>query len=557
MQRSSSSDKNPLDYALKTSGITLLVADHERFGFSERTCYHFDLIETLTQKPNEDDGALGSRNQDTILSEQRSSSPLPSGDHKVDGIDSKPGKVPGSREDRDQDPFAWPDNECCGVVSLLECIPQTAIKTQRKRKRFLKRINEFNRIAEEEREKHLKEGHFYCHQPLKLPLQLNFNTRVTFAYEMTRMVFCVDASPTLTSTFGNTGHSDGAVCAVDRLEKMVRTYFNGLVVPITGAELKKREKDNTGSAGKNENDTGCTGSKSWWVPEIVVTVIACYPPSMTRGGEENLSVLVSDFSVHDASSATQLADRIVDWATIEVESEIASRLGRIGGRLDCSSSSLQDIIVQCVGVLSTLPSRGRPMIVLATDCRAVNCDSILDLVRDRKLKDTPLNVLDLSGSHSHRTGKKVNKVHEGPNYLTFEVDSPSEFPLIVPDDSEALHNVCKSTRGYFIDAERLQEAVSTIAGSVPISSSFHHDSYFSFKRRAVRPNALQWYTIFSLSPCCPLSNSSSSNLVSPPSYIQERQIVSKQMLIFSYSLNPIRAKGIIIMRVMDGYRLRK
>jgi hypothetical protein len=44
MQRSSSSDKNPLDYALKTSGITLLVADHERFGFSD-----FRLLIALCQ----------------------------------------------------------------------------------------------------------------------------------------------------------------------------------------------------------------------------------------------------------------------------------------------------------------------------------------------------------------------------------------------------------------------------------------------------------------------------------------------------------------------------
>lgn len=562
------------------SGIILLLSDHEKFGFSERACYHFDLIETLTQKPNVDGNLDASRTQHTILPPDQSTtlSPLKPDDENLEEEDISAEPNEGDAEElsqhgRDHDPFVRPDSGFAGVVSLLECIPQSPIKKQKKRKRFLKKIEDFNKRAEEIRTKCLEEGSgFYCHQPRKLPIRLNFNTRVTFAYEMTRMVFCIDASPTLTSTFGNTGHSDGAICAMDRLEKMVRTYFNGLVVPIsTGARIGKRQYDNNaGSSDKEEN------SKSLWVPDIVVTVIACFPASMTKEGQEKLSVLVSDFSVHDYASANALSDRIVAWATIEIESEIACRLGRIGGRLASSASSLQDIIVQCDAALSTMPSRGRPVIVVATDCRGVDCDSILDLVRDRKLKDIPLNVMDLSGSHSHRTaGNKTNKTHEGPNYLTFEVDSPSEFPLIIPDDSEALYHVCKSTQGYFIDADRLQEAVGAFAGSLPEKSSFAKDGYFSFKSRVVRPNALQWYTIFSLSPCCSMSNDSlpnaslpnSSGVFSPPSYIQERLQEERDDLkgkkkedkksIFSYPLDPIRAKGILIMRIMDRYRLRR
>lgn len=518
-----------------------------------RACYHFDLIETLTQKPKEEsDEASGTYSNDAITSSALSSY----SNHAVEILDST---TVSTKEQREQarNPFAQADNESCGVISLLECISQVPIKQHKKRKRLLKQIKEFNDTAKKEREKHLDDGSFYCHQPMDLPLHLNFNTRVSFAYELTSMVFCIDASPTLTSTFGNTGHSDGAICAMDRLEKMVRTYFKGLVVPIAGVEEK------TGRTVANENASIDDNESNLWVPEIAVTVIACYPPSMAVGSAEKLNVLVTDFLVHDIDSATLLADKIVDWATIEVESEIASKLGRIGGRLDCSASSLQDIIIQCDSALSTLPSRGRPIMVLATDCRAVHCDSILDLVRDRNLKDTPLNVLDLSGSHSHRTERRDNIVHEGPNYLTFEVDSPSEFPLIVPDDSEALHNVCKSTRGYFIDLERLQESVKTFAGNVCPSSSFYHDVYFSVKRRKVKLNALQNYTIFSLSPCCPIGNASWGN-IPPPLYIQKRrqmvsrhQMPSTKVTFFSYPLTPIRAKGILIMRIMDGYFPRR
>ena len=129
-----------------------------------------------------------------------------------------------------ENPFVRPNIETCGIISLLECTPEmnelnakSDEEGDKKRERFQK-ISEFNKKAEEERDKHLKLGQFYCHQPKELPLQLNFNKSiVTFAYEMTRMVFCIDASPTLTSTFGNTGHTslDGAVCALDRLDAMV------------------------------------------------------------------------------------------------------------------------------------------------------------------------------------------------------------------------------------------------------------------------------------------------------------------------------------------------
>jgi hypothetical protein len=228
-------------------------------------------------------------------------------------------------------PFPKAEALSCGIVSLLECIPQTPIRQPKKRKRLLKRIKEFNKEAEDARREHAENKKDYCHQPAKLPLKLNFNTRVAFAYDLTRMVFCLDASPTLTSTFGNVGYIDESICAMDRLEKMVRMYFRGLVQPITGAVVKQRSQN---------SDHSDSESSPWWNPSITVTVIAVFPPSMTRENEDASSVLITDYLVNNLSSADQLSEKIVDWATIEVENQIAARLGRLGGRLDSSSSSL-------------------------------------------------------------------------------------------------------------------------------------------------------------------------------------------------------------------------
>lgn len=523
----------------EANGITLLLSDHERFGFSERACYHFDLVETLTQAPQELRSAIGT---------STSSDQLTTGSLSLDGNEFGESieKICKSKEEDISS-----SNLFCGVLSLLECIPQVPLRQQKQRKRLLKRIKEFNRNIEEKRNRCSDKGLQYCHQPQKLPLRLNFNTRVAYAYDLTRLVFCLDASPTLTSTFGNVGYIDESICAMDRLESMVKAYFKGLIQPITGATFKKKKDVSNQKEAKEQ---------SWWQPTLSVTVIAVFPKSMTKNDDASFNCLVSDFTVEDSESAACISDRIVDWATIEIENEIATRLKTMGGKIDSSSSSLRDMIEKCDVALASMPTRGRPVITIATDCRAVECESILDLVRDRHLKDVPLNILDLSGSHSHRSGE--SNISTNPNYLTFDADGPNAFPLTLPDDSLNLFNACKSTRGYFVDSERLEEAIATVAGDVPASSPFFQDVYFAAKRRVVRPNALQWHTIFSLSPCCSLLHRFWGSMP-PPAYIQKRQtMVSKQVSggktnFFSYFLNPIRAKGILVMRIMDGYRPRR
>ena len=117
----------------------------------------------------------------------------------------------------------------CGVVSLLECVPTTPwYRLTRRQKRALKNeIRGFNLEAEAHQKRTTR-----CHEPPKLPLRLSPASRVFFSYEMTRIAFCLDASPTLTSTYGFTGGTDGSCCPMDRLAGMVRTFFTSLVEPV-------------------------------------------------------------------------------------------------------------------------------------------------------------------------------------------------------------------------------------------------------------------------------------------------------------------------------------
>ena len=122
-----------------------------------------------------------------------------------------------------------------------------------------------------------------------------------------------------------------------------------------------------------------------WKPEIAVTVIASYPRSKTMNDEGALDVLVQDYRLHDEKTASFLADAIAEWVVTEVENNITERLSN-----GDSSSSLRHLIETCDVAMTSMPAEGKPCFVIATDCRAVKCDSVLDLVRSHLLKDTSL-----------------------------------------------------------------------------------------------------------------------------------------------------------------------
>ena len=57
--------------------------------------------------------------------------------------------------------------------------------------------------------------------------------------------------------------------------------------------------------------------------------------------------------------------------------------------------------------------------------------------------------------------------------LTFDDNGPRNVPLSTPDDSEALYNVCKITRGCFLDEPLLKSALNVFSsfGEINISST--------------------------------------------------------------------------------------
>jgi hypothetical protein len=473
-----------------------------------------------------------------------------------------------------------PHPPVCGLVSLLECAPVTPWHrlTKRQKRALKNQLRGFNMAAEKVRQ----ERSTVCYQPKKLPLRLNPSTRMFFAYEVTRIAFCVDASASLTSTFGIKGNSSGHCCPLDRLPEMARTFFNSLVEPVSAPSMA---------------DPGI------WRPVLSVTVIAVFPLGTTA--ETNL--LVRDYRVDDVESAELLADRIDEWIHSEVEVGISERLCRPHAASTWSvplySSSLRAILEAGDYALSVLSSEARPLIVVATDGRSVSCDGIVDVFLDIDRVDVPVHILDLSMPETHAMedepgsmGFEKNEL----NFLTYDPGGSSEFPLHLSDDTEALYGVCRATGGCFLESHVLREASKSDAGQ-PVTESPYH---YSFKRRFVKMNGVQWLVLFSLSPLSPTFHSSWGK-AAPPQYLQKRLNMSmidapatserqngldasrqenllkkgsdlrrsaamenpaafhkkahghSRTTFSTYVMSPIRIKALLLMRIKEGYRAKQ
>ena len=481
----------------------------------------------------------------------------------------------------------------CGVVSLLECAP--LIPWHRLNKHHKKALKQQLQIFNAQAQKVRQEKSTLSYQPSKLPLRLNPSTRMFFAYEVTRIAFCVDASPSLTSTFGIAGSSHNKCCCpLDNLPEMARTFFRSLVQPVSSSSF----------------DPGI------WRPQLAVSVLAVYPLGKTT----ETSLLVRDYRVDSLESAQILADRIEEWCKTEVEMGIAERISRRhaantwAAPLYLYSSSLRDILEAADYALSVLSSEARPCIVVATDGRSVSCDGIMDVFVHVDRVDIPIIVLDLSNSETHIPFSKEEPCMQSvsdenqPNFLTYDPGNPSAFPLHLSDDTEALYGICRSTGGCFLDAQLLAEASQSTAGQqvssaeTPLSS----DHYHSFKRRFVKMNGVQWLTLLSLSPLSPTFHSSWGKLV-PPAYLKRRlsigmvdapavkevsdwtSLLSSRHESFSrqgssdlrprgpaigevsmrrshahnrvtfstYVFSPIRIKSLLLMRIKEGYRAKQ
>ena len=540
-------------------------------------------------------------------------------------------------------------NSCiCGVVSLLECIAG-GTQTERAARRVLRsKHREFNTRAQaawgrgsssvntssskQQRNDNNKSrsssvGNVIqrrrCYQPRHLPLPLNPNTRVTFAYELTSIAIVVDASPSLTSTTFETNHNnmssnffdslgggeekssksfattttfseDGCCVPLDRLGSTLKTYLLGLVQPIDIPPVAVSGK-------------GVAFGR--WCPNLAVTVVAAYPPT-SNGDEASAGLLVRDFRVTDEMSALELVRQIERWALREVESTIADRLcggevdfeykdgmSRLGSfalppihQLTSSSSSKRSSVNQLLSVgdaaLRTLPPEGRPIILVASDCHNLECTSTFEFLTATDRADVPLSVIDLSLNSSGQDG------------------------LNAYDFSSSLPDTCQMSGGIFLHRELLESCVKAKAGfparqksdnqmtqhQLLEQSRFQGDVHFCSKKRSIRPNALQWYTLFILSPFTPgghslsTSNPSPSGLLLSSSLSLTNLTIAKQssskssalsmedsvvdrskdvstlsqsnrsqerIMISKYSIQPVRIKSLLMSRVLEGYRARR
>lgn len=523
-----------MDYA---GTAIFLLSDYRRFGLAERVCYHFDLIEALVEKEKSPSSSASDGNKVTVS----------------------------------------------GVAGVLECTPLGPWNRFLKRqKRALKnQLRAFNKECN-----HLRETRSTsCYQPQNLPLGLHPSSRLFFAYEATRIVFCVDASPSLTSTFGISGNAMDHCCPLDRLPEMARTYFKSLVENVSTPLIES----------------------GLWRPELAVTVMAVFP----LGKEVETSLLVRDFRVKDVESAEILAAKINQWVHSEVEEGIAERMGRqhlaSTWCVQNYSSSMRDILETADYALSVLSSEARPLIVVATDGRSVNCEGIVDVYLDIDRVDIPVSVLDLSmpEAHSIIVEEPGHIKRNELNFLTYDPANPSSFPLNLSDDSEALYGICRTTGGCYLNYTSLLEASRTVAGAQAGTEATHH---YSFKRRFVKMNRIQWLTLFSLSPLSPTFHSSWGK-IAPPQFLQRhlklsttdspnisegqvnqlelsrhesflrqandprrkvsgslsditssgpKKVNTNSRVTFStYVVSPIRIKGLLLVRIKEGYRTKQ
>ena len=492
------------------------------------------------------------------------------------------------------------NTEACGVLHMLEIAPFTPwYRLNKKHKKALKtKLRAFNNFAEKIRQDKV----VACYQPTKLPLPLNPSTRVFFGYQVTRIAFCVDASQSLTSTFGVSGSLRSTnCCPIDALPEMAKMFFTSLVEPVQASSLN---------------------TPSVWRPELAVSVLAVFP----LGDSVETDLLVRDYRVHNIESAQTLARNIEEWVKCEVEEGISKRSSRRHGPNSWSvplySSSLRSILEAGDYALSVLSSNARPLIVVATDGRAVTCDGISDVFVHTDRVDIPVIVLDLSDPDTHtpfsmedeQIPHRLPSGENEPNFLTYDPGGPSGFPLHLSDDTEALFDICEATGGVFLDRDLLSKvSKNTLEQGPNTKALLTADHYYSVRKRFTKMNGLQWLTLFNLSPLSPAFQSPwGIGKLIPPQYLRKYKSTSttdaaieneprgdssrnferhesfkspkqgtdlfrfsispslnegsvsmlqgnvyNRVTFSTYVVSPIRIKGLLLMRIREGYRTKQ
>lgn len=263
---------------------------------------------------------------------------------------------------------------------------------------------------------------------------------------------------------------------------------------------------------------------------------------------------------------------------------------------------MKDMLAIGDAALATLPSEGRPVILLASDCLNVNCGGVFEYLAETSRFDVPISVLRLSSVTS------VSDTSTTSNY--------SPFPLGVSDDAKSVRDASQLSGGIFLDVSALDSYTNMTAGSpVGTSSPFYGDIHFTSKKRSIRPNALQWYSLFTMSPLTPgytsqspprpinLHNNlsiqhgstifSSSGSVSTKhhqiqdslstftgittllsnqsfditklgptsnvevSFSSQAAALNERTMFSKYNINPVRIKSLLMTRILEGYRARR
>ena len=564
---------------------TFLLRDYENYGLSERVRYHFHLSEVLGDSAT----LLAAAETDTSYREDDFSKPTrqKSRDGETSGSLQRAG---GERSDGGTLRFL--EGAPCGVARVLECIPTIHYsKLSRQQRLFLKTsLVQLNQ--------RLETFQSPCCEPARLPVRLNATSRVSFAYETTRIVLLVDGSPSMTATFGvgqMESKKDGCCCPMDRLPEMASTLIHALAEKVP---MPYRQ--------------------GFWQPKLSITVLAVYPALSGDNAGDRTSLLVREWTISDSASAEELVKHLKDWVFRTVEEEIASRIMRRNSQSEINlasftegsnlkPTSFSDWWQAGKAALAALTSAARPCIIVATDGRSVSSDKALDDLDDR---DIPFFVLDLSSPVQPRdSGDDVASVMES----MMQEDPGADFPLYMSDDREALFHISRTTGGCLWDKTLLLEAAKTKVGQVASDSPLAVDHYLGklvrkHQPHMIRPNAVQWYTLFSLSPLSPTFYANWGHLP-PPSYLRERlnlwsvdagggsrfdsqsvmhsqstvaistsehrrslsgveapylsktaralldQRKSQVRVQFStYFINPVRILGLLMMRVKEGYR---
>eukprot|EP00977_Amphora_coffeiformis_P001909 scaffold362_cov176-Amphora_coffeaeformis.AAC.35 len=564
--------------------VTFLLRDYENYGLSERVRYHFHLMEVLG-----DSAALLAAAETNQDYREDSFNSMPQNRESTGNQQQQQQQQRTTTSERSTDGSSSARPPKCGIAQVLECIPSTHHnRLSRQQRSFLKTsLVQLNQ--------RLDTSDLPCMEPTQLPVRLNAQTRVSFAYETTRVVLLIDASPSMTATFGVSqmeSIEDGSCCPMDRLPGMASTLIHALAEQVP---LPYRQ--------------------GFWQPKLSVTVLAVYP--VVNGDEDGdrTSLLVRDWTVSDSASAETLVKHLQDWVFHTVEEEIASRVRRrastsSGINLEIFSdgknlapTTFVDWWQAGKAALAALTSAARPCIIVATDGRSVSSDRGLDDPDDR---DTPIFVLDLSSPVQPRQSED-----DPMNFMQsmMQEDPGADFPLYMSDDREALFHISRTTGGCLWDRTLLIEAAKTRVGQVLSDSPLAVDQYLGklvrkHQPHMIRPNAVQWYTLFCLSPLSPTFYPHWGHLP-PPMYLRKRladsavgrldsqsqfssqstnvigssdhrrsvqgtvfavdkldprallpdQRKSQVRVQFStYFINPVRILGLLVMRVKEGYR---